>query len=288
MDHVYSRVESSLLHVAVPFACTPAITRLSGRKSDAVFNQAALERLIEDFNDTKQQLSPLRDLLERAEFSEERHRQYDVRVRGVHLDVNTVTNLIDQMAMKLAQKGFFRRSKYRLSLVNRLRDIKCHIEKIDRRIGVIRQEMMAEISINSRNEIRNQNIIITQEVQRVNKNLTGTDARRIRQIYSRVAVDLMDPWSFLVVSPAPSSQQNPHQPAEDNNRSITPASAEATYTETLSLNLTQLDVEVTPPGSTHLADVQEAISKILERSASEPFTFPRYRGSMPRIAELPA
>ncbi|KAK6358565.1 hypothetical protein TWF730_007892 [Orbilia blumenaviensis] len=282
MDIISSGVESSFLHVAIPV--TFAITRLYNLKKRALFAQSALEDLIREVSDTQRQISSLGDFLERAEFSRDLHHQCDHFIQDLRVKANKLKNLTDCIEMKIMQRGFFRRSRHRLSLLSSdLMDFQRHVEKMNRTIETIRQEMMLEILINSRNERRNQNRHFAAQLHKVSNKLTGNDAKQIRKIYSVIGLDLMDSWSFPVSKPV--SGQHREQPQRGENEKIQLV-ATAEIPEVLAASsLTSVYIDFSIPGSTDLVeDLKQALGKILGRPASGQFTVPE----IPPIAELPA
>ncbi|KAK6501842.1 hypothetical protein TWF481_009663 [Arthrobotrys musiformis] len=285
MNQISSGLEYGLLNIGVPIGLM--ITRLSHLVKEVEFAQSILEDLLRDFKDTERQLSSLNEFLELAEFSPEQHHQCKYLIQGLHLKANKLTNLIDCIGMKLTQRNFFRRSRHRLSLVDSdLGNVRRYIEKINQTISVIRQEMLLAIVINSRNEQRSQNEAIVKEVQRVNRNITGTDAREIRKIYRVVAIELMYQRNFPPAVPVPAHEAQPNaqsQPRKQESSTISPVSPVSTLEVLPTKDVAQLQVDFNP-GLADLADVTEALGRILERSSLGQPSMAR----ISQIVELPA
>ncbi|KAF3098478.1 hypothetical protein TWF102_006038 [Orbilia oligospora] len=262
MDQIPAGVGSALLNFGILIGL--AITQVSSLKKKVQYAHHLLEDLNRDFKDTERQINSLCEFLELAEFSPERHHQCKNHLHDLLLKANKLINLIDY---------------------SDLGEVRRNIDKINGTITAIRQEMILAIIISNRDENRIQTREVREDIQRVNRNLTGTDAKQIRKIYRVVAMELMYQSNFVAAGPAtglPSG--NPQAKALENSN---PLVAPIGITEALpsrSISGVQIDFDI--PASTDLADVTEAFSRILGRSALD-----RSRSTYSQfseIVELPA
>ncbi|KAF3181202.1 hypothetical protein TWF225_006749 [Orbilia oligospora] len=284
MDQIPAGVGSALLNFGILIGL--AITQVSSLKKKVQYAHHLLEDLNRDFKDTERQINSLCEFLELAEFSPERHHQCKNHLHDLLLKANKLINLIDCIEMKLTQRSFFRRSKHRLSLVDSdLGEVRRNIDKINGTITAIRQEMILAIIISNRDENRMQTREVREDIQRVNRNLTGTDAKQIRKIYRVVAMELMYQSNFVAAGPATGLHSgNPQAKALENSNPLVAPIGTTEALPSRSISGVQIDFDI--PASTDLADVTEAFSRILGRSA-----FDRSRSTYSQfseIVELPA
>ncbi|KAK6348496.1 hypothetical protein TWF718_006286 [Orbilia javanica] len=253
MDHISSGVGSGLLlPVGVPIGL--AITRISSLLKKFGSASSTLDDLNKDLKEIERQVQSLNEFLKLAEFAPERHHQCERLIHGLYLEANKLTNLLDCMEMKLAHKSFFSRSKHRLSLVDsNFEGVRRQIDRINGTITTIRQEMILATIVDFRNENRVQNQQVREDIQRVNRNLTGNDAKQIRKIYGAVAMELMYLSNFVDYSALGLNTGPAKEPA-------IPARVPQVRSQSA---VSRLQIDFNILGPTDLGEVTEAFSKIL-------------------------
>ncbi|EPS42924.1 hypothetical protein H072_3071 [Dactylellina haptotyla CBS 200.50] len=267
-------LKSICLRLGIPIAV--AINRLYELKEEVHFANLMLEDLIRDFKDTRRQLSNLRGFLEEAELDTGRRNDCTLLVHDLHRRVNKLTNLTECIIMKLKQRNPFRRAKSRLSLVNSdLKMVQETIGKINSGISSLRQEMMLSIMLDTRSDIRTNHETVKKDLETIQRNTMGTDAKRIRKIYKENAIRLMyDP--FHVGCPSSEAQVMAVEDIRGPDETVT----QITITEiTLPIQLTTINEE--PLGPSLVREINAIIDR---RSLSQNY---QHIGLLEGPAELP-
>ncbi|KAK6517739.1 hypothetical protein TWF506_004921 [Arthrobotrys conoides] len=265
-----------------------AFTRLSDLRKKVHYSHAqrVLDEIHRECKDIERQIKLLGDFLKRAEFSPDRHHQCKYHIYDLQINANKLINTIGSIEMRLTHGNFFRRSKHRLSLVDSdFGVVRRLIDKINGTITTIRQEMILEILIDNRNEHRVQNREVREDIQRVNRNLIGTDAKQIRKIYRVMAIELMHQYTnFGPVDPATSQPPANQQPSAPENPSQAAAPAgvpEGLPPRATSRTQTNFDLPTFPAAD---LDFTEAFTRILGGSTLNRSGYTR----ISHIVELPA
>ncbi|KAK6544046.1 hypothetical protein TWF694_000759 [Orbilia ellipsospora] len=188
------------LHVGIPLSVT--ITRLYKLKYEFEHASSLLDDLIQDFKDTKRQLSNLQGYLAESNLNPFKRHDCELVLRELHLGVNRLTNQTDCIEMKLNQKSIFGRVKRRHSLISgELDSIHKNIERINNRMSVIRQEIQLDMELENRRERQSQHESVKKDLEIIQKNTIATDAGTIRKEYRKYALAIMtEPFSMDITS----------------------------------------------------------------------------------------
>ncbi|KAF3911834.1 hypothetical protein AA313_de0208413 [Arthrobotrys entomopaga] len=181
------------------------MARLYKLKYEVEHASSFLDDLIQDFKDTKRQLSNLHVFLAEANLSPQGRHDCELVLRELHLGVNKLTNQTDCIEMKLNQKSIFGRAKRRHSLISgELDSIHKNIDRINNRMNVIRQEIQLDMTLQNRREHQNQHESLKRDLEIIHRNTIATDARSIRKEYRKYALAIMtEQFSMDILSNTP-------------------------------------------------------------------------------------
>ncbi|KAF3906092.1 hypothetical protein ABW21_db0208571 [Orbilia brochopaga] len=172
------------------------IEQLGGLVNEIKDAESAVQGLVADLEGTVRQLANLKDFLSRSNFTARYKNDCELSLQSLGVEINKLTNLIDGLRMKIHQQSRVNRAKHRLHLISGgyKRRVEEQIDRIQKTMVVVRQEMWLDISLNRTQAVS------TQEEQEVEK-VTTTDASNIRKEYRRFALAVMVEEHLITYTP---------------------------------------------------------------------------------------
>ncbi|KAK6518985.1 hypothetical protein TWF281_003676 [Arthrobotrys megalospora] len=155
------------------------------------YAESCLDDLLDNVKSTEVQLTTIQEYLARAKLSDTQKSRCEFHLRDTESRTNKFINSIDTIVTKLNDKSL-RKVKQKLKLVNgELDGLRYQIDKIDRNLSAIRQELMLGIVLDDRQERQAATAQVIEKLEVIEANTAGTDARRLRKQYKSYAQELM-------------------------------------------------------------------------------------------------
>ncbi|KAJ6262496.1 hypothetical protein Dda_3306 [Drechslerella dactyloides] len=175
---------------------TMRIKRPGDLFKDSKIAQSAVKNLVMEVKEAERQLASLADFLSRSELSARYRNDCEHSVHNLGIEINRLTNLIDNLKMKIHQRNPFLRAACRRHLLgggygNEVRE---EINRTCKKMSVIRQEIWLDISLNSREAKQ-------EPVEVIQNRAPSTSASSIRQQYKRSALRIMVEEHLLYAAP---------------------------------------------------------------------------------------
>ncbi|KAF3274862.1 hypothetical protein TWF970_007573 [Orbilia oligospora] len=181
------------------------------------YAESCLGDLSDNVKSTEVQLSTIQDYLSRAGLSSAQKSRCEYHLRDTEVRINKFVSSMEAIILKMNTKSM-KKMKQKLKLVNgELDGLRYQIDKIDRNLSAIRQELMIGIALDERQERRATTAQVVEKLDVIEANTTGTDARKLRKKYKVYAQELM--MDDYVVPPPYTPGSSTSTPASVNARS---------------------------------------------------------------------
>ncbi|KAF3089656.1 hypothetical protein TWF102_009259 [Orbilia oligospora] len=181
------------------------------------YAEGCLGDLSDNVKSAEVQLSTIQDYLSRAGLSSTQKSRCEYHLRDTEVRINKFVSSMEAIITKINAKSM-KKMKQKLKLVNgELEGLRYQIDKIDRNLSAIRQELMIGIALDERQERRATTAQVVEKLDVIEANTTGTDARKLRKKYKVYAQELM--MDDYVVPPPYSPGSSTSTPASVNARS---------------------------------------------------------------------
>ncbi|KAF3213565.1 hypothetical protein TWF191_010039 [Orbilia oligospora] len=185
------------------------------------YAEGCLGDLSDNVKSTEVQLSTIQDYLSRAGLSSAQRSRCEYHLRDTEVRINKFVSSMEAILTKMNAKSM-KKMKQKLKLVNgELDGLRYQIDKIDRNLSAIRQELMIGIALDERQERRATTAQVVEKLDVIEANTTGTDARKLRKKYKVYAQELM--MDDYVVPPPYTQGSSTATPAPINAQSPLPA-----------------------------------------------------------------
>ncbi|KAF3133271.1 hypothetical protein TWF569_010708 [Orbilia oligospora] len=181
------------------------------------YAEGCLGDLSDNVKSAEVQLSTIQDYLSRAGLSSTQKSRCEYHLRDTEVRINKFVSSMEAIITKINAKSM-KKMKQKLKLVNgELEGLRYQIDKIDRNLSAIRQELMIGIALDERQERRATTAQVVEKLDVIEANTTGTDARKLRKKYKVYAQELM--MDDYVVPPPYTPGSSTSTPASVNARS---------------------------------------------------------------------
>ncbi|KAF3156039.1 hypothetical protein TWF225_008147 [Orbilia oligospora] len=185
------------------------------------YAEGCLGDLSDNVKSTEVQLSTIQDYLSRAGLSSAQKSRCEYHLRDTEVRINKFVSSMEAIVTKMNAKSM-KKMKQKLKLVNgELDGLRYQIDKIDRNLSAIRQELMIGIALDERQERRATTAQVVEKLDVIEANTTGTDARKLRKKYKVYAQELM--MDDYIVPPPYTPGSSTSTPASVNARSPVPS-----------------------------------------------------------------
>ncbi|KAK6533824.1 hypothetical protein TWF694_002753 [Orbilia ellipsospora] len=151
-----------------------------------------LDFLIQNVRSIEIQLATVQEYVARAELSTTQRERCGNYVCDIELRTVKLISQLDLIINKLKDRSICKKPKQKTALVGKeVQNLRDQIDKIGENLSAVREEMLLSIALDDRAERRKDHFLIRNQLDVIEANTEGSDARKIKKYYKSSAQSLL-------------------------------------------------------------------------------------------------